>query len=360
MRLVFVLPARAGGGGVHSVVQEAAELAKLGAEVSVLVPQKHVTSFRIHYDPTILSTIRIRVYEGAIDPEWLAEADVAIATVFTSVRLVADALTQLPKESWPIPAYYIQDYEPLFCLPKTRNWNEAMSSFTLLDDALLFAKTEWLCRQVETHHRCSVQRVAPSLDHAVYFPRLDRPNEPLVVSAMLRPATPRRAPRRTARILSWLAESFPGRVELHAFGATEAELRAHGVIVNPAVELHGSLRREGVAELLRSSHVFLDLSDYQAFGRTGLEAMASGCIPVLPRLGGAGEFLKESINGFTVDTADDKAITALLQDIVSLGPRDLGALTRQALQTASEYSVRRAAVSEYAMLAACLEARGTA
>lgn len=354
MKLVFVLPARAGGGGVHSVVQEAAELGTLGATVSVLVPKKHEVSFRTHYDPSVLSAIRLEVFDSSIKSEWIKDADVVIATVFTSVRLVADAFKPLPKESRPLPAYYIQDYEPLFCMPGTRPWNEAISSFTLLDNAVLFAKTEWLCQQVETHHRRAVHRVAPSLDHSVYFPRLGRRPEPLVIAAMIRPPTPRRGPRRTARIMTWLAETFGERVELHAFGSTEADMQSNGITLHPAVEVHGSLRREGVAELLRSSHVFLDLSDYQAFGRTGLEAMASGCIPVLPRLGGAGEFLREAINGFTVDTSSDDAITSLLEDIVRLGPSELEGLVWSGLKTASEYSIRRSAVSEYALLQECL------
>jgi glycosyltransferase involved in cell wall biosynthesis len=157
--------------------------------------------------------------------------------------------------------------------------------------------------------------------------------------------------------MSWLAETFGSRVELHAFGANDSDMQAHGLSLHPGVELHGSLRREGVAELLRSSHFFLDLSDYQAFGRTGLEAMASGCIPVLPALGGAGEFLRHAINGFVVDTTSDRAITSLLTDIMSLGPDELDELVFQALKTAAKYSVRSAAVSEYALLHACVGAR---
>jgi glycosyltransferase involved in cell wall biosynthesis len=146
-------------------------------------------------------------------------------------------------------------------------------------------------------------------------------------------------------------------VELHAFGATEADMQLHGLTMHHGVEMHGPLRREGVAELLRSSHFFLDLSDYQAFGRTGLEAMASGCIPVLPKLGGAGEFVRDGINGFVVDTTDEPAITSLMEDLVSIGPAELDGLVLKALETASGYSVRRAAVSEYAMLHECLGSR---
>jgi hypothetical protein len=39
---------------------------------------------------------------------------------------------------------------------------------------------------------------------------------------MIRPKTPRRAPRRTARILEQIAEKFDDKVELLAFGASPA------------------------------------------------------------------------------------------------------------------------------------------
>ena len=58
----------------------------------------------------------------------------------------------------------------------------------------------------------------------------------------------------------------------------------------PLLNHHGTLPRDSVAELFASADVFLDMSHWQAWGRTGLEAMAAGCVPVLPKGSGASEY----------------------------------------------------------------------
>ena len=81
------------------------------------------------------------------------------------------------------------------------------------------------------------------------------------------------------------------------FGCTEAELErltSH----DPIVAGHrGLLQREEVAALLAETDVFLDLSIYQAFGRTALEAMACGATAVVPRRGGVWEFVEQGSPG---------------------------------------------------------------
>ena len=65
--------------------------------------------------------------------------------------------------------------------------------------------------------------------------------------------------------------------------------RSWSVISNFAT--YGTLKRQEVADLLGRCDVFIDLSDYQAFGRTALEAMACGCTSVVPMHGGAEEYV---------------------------------------------------------------------
>ena len=73
-------------------------------------------------------------------------------------------------------------------------------------------------------------------------------------------------------------------------------------------EILGVLRRDEVADLLRRSQLFIDLSEYQAFGRTGLEAMACGCTTILPEAGGSDEYAIDGSNCLRVDTGDREAI----------------------------------------------------
>jgi hypothetical protein len=58
------------------------------------------------------------------------------------------------------------------------------------------------------------------------------------------------------------------------------------------INQNGSLSREGAAAALPASDIFLDLSNYRAFGRRAPEGTACGCVPVLPQLGGADEFAR--------------------------------------------------------------------
>ena len=102
--------------------------------------------------------------------------------------------------------------------------------------------------------------------------------------------------------------------------------------------------------LLGASDVFLDLSMYQAFGRTALEAMACGATAVVPRLGGVWEFLEHDVNGIAVDPFSPQqaigALAALADDRVRLE-----ALQAAARQTGAGYCIQRAALSEYLVFA---------
>lgn len=73
------------------------------------------------------------------------------------------------------------------------------------------------------------------------------------------------------------------------------------------LELHhaGVVGRAGVAEVLRGSDLFLDLSRWQAFGFTALEAMASGAIPVISKRGGAEAFAIDGVNAVVVDISQE-------------------------------------------------------
>jgi glycosyltransferase involved in cell wall biosynthesis len=105
------------------------------------------------------------------------------------------------------------------------------------------------------------------------------------------------------------------------------------------------LQRWDVAELLRGADIFVDLSSYQAFGCTGLEAMAVGCATVLPSGSGVEEYASNNENCLLVDTADPLAGVTAIDRLI----RDLPLRRRireAALATGRRYSVRRAAWSQ--------------
>lgn len=346
MRVIFILPGRGGGGGAHSVVQESIGLRRHGIDVAIAGTADTLTDFRITYpelahhgvpNPSFTDSERLaRVISGY---------DLAVATTAPSAIQLAAALAGLSEAERPRGAYYIQDYEPLFFNPGTPEWDAARASYTAIPGALLFAKTEWLCDIVNVNHNVTVQRVRPSLDHSIFFAGLEQPSPVIRVSAMLRPATPRRAPRRTARILERVNDRWGSAVSLSAFGCDPEMLRAAGIAPPSDVRLLGPLPRRQVAALLRESDLFLDLSDYQAFGRTALEGMACGCVPLVPALGGASEFARDAENALVVDTRSDDDVMAAIERFVETSLTGRHNFRTGAILTALEYSVEKAAFS---------------
>ena len=68
------------------------------------------------------------------------------------------------------------------------------------------------------------------------------------------------------------------------------------------------LTRDDVALLFARADLFIDASKWQAFGRTGLEAMAAGCVPLLPAGSGASEYAQHGFNSMLVDTDDAESV----------------------------------------------------
>lgn len=342
LRILFILPVRGGGGGGHSVIQEAAEMRRLGVKVHVAVKKQDLDHVRGQYRdiPEIESLII-----GYSDPEVISDAenyDVVVATVYTSVDLVSRICDVHPEI---LPAYYVQDYEPLFFAKGSRDWQIAYDSYTKIPHAMLFAKTQWLVDTVRAAHDLSVHKVEPSIDHEVYK-TVFRPGAGKVrISAMIRPQTPRRGAERTMRLLNKIWQVHGTEVEIELFGCSEDDAAFDLLPKGFDYKNSGILNRPEVAALLSRSDFFIDLSDYQAFGRTALEAMACGCASMVPVYGGTDEYAIDNVNALVVDVYDENECFRRLHNL--LKSRDaLHAMQLAGLRTAARYSVHAAAMSE--------------
>jgi glycosyltransferase involved in cell wall biosynthesis len=170
---------------------------------------------------------------------------------------------------------------------------------------------------------------------------------------MVRPRTPRRQPGATVRLLERLVDSYGHRIEVATFGCPPAAFEQLTEMPDLRRAHRGMLSRAEVAELLRAADVFADHSTYQAFGRTALEAMACGCVPVVPAIGGAWEFAESGVNALVCDTLDENSVHTAVAQLVDDAP--LRKRLREAgLHAASRYSVERAAMSEFALFASRL------
>ena len=277
-----------------------------------------------------------------------APYEVIIATLWSTPQLIAPISRRWPEKLY---VYYIQDYEPWFFPNDRRRRQIATDSYTLIPNMVLMAKTDWICRTVLERHGRPVYRVAPSLDHGVYWPGKKRDDAPIRIAAMIRPTTPRRGPVRTLRVLHEVAGRLENNVRMLLFGCEPNDLRTFLDQSGAEIELgenfenRGILTTDGVADLLREAHIFVDFSDYQAFGRTGLEAMACGCAVVLPAAGGVYEYAIPGHNSLVVDTRSmDEMIHASMR--LAVEPPTRTALAENGLNTASGFDIRRASLSE--------------
>jgi len=326
---------------------------EVGVFAQIAVPSK----YRDHYLRSYPS-VKENVFHFFDFPQDLVEYarnfEVVVATLFTSIKLLKSIYEAVPEI---LPAYYIQDYEPWFVEADSELEEEAKNSYTTIPDVLCFAKTDWIRETVKRFHGVEVHKVSPSLDHSVYYPRFEMRSEGTVkVVAMVRPETPRRAPAETMRVLKSIKDEYGDRVSITIFGCEPSNPRFLALPRDFEFENRGVLVREEVAELLRAADIFLDLSKYQAFGRTGLEAMACECATVLPVNGGTVEYARHRDNALLVDTQNFEETVGAARELVE-DENLRREMSEQGILTAGNYSVQRAVVSELSLFQRALQRR---
>lgn len=348
-KIGFVLLTRGGNGGANSVCQEVIGMRKLGVDAYVINSGNYKNAFSNNYPELQKYTCYYK--KGSVEDlyEKTKDFDILIATIFTSVSVIREVMKKNPHLK---SAYYIQDYETLFFEKEDIMYKEAYDSYSLIPNNCLFAKTNWLVNMVSDNHGIRVNKVTPSIDIRVYNPYLIKSKirgEKINVVAMVRPRTPRRNPSGTLNVLGILKKKFEDRINIIIFGCTENELEQYKELCQFEYQNRGVLKKGDVAALMAESDIFIDMSYYQAFGRTGLEGMCYACIPVLPIEGGTDEYAVHNVNSVVIDTKDDNAVAAAVAEIIN-EPGKIQAMQKEAVLTARRYCVLPASWSELKIL----------
>ncbi|WP_421333141.1 glycosyltransferase [Aeromonas sp. 603607] len=342
MKILFLLPVKGGSGGAHSVVQEVTEMRRLGMDANIAVRKVDLAHLRdLYQDIDDVNGLFIG-FENDNLIHISEKFDVVVATIFTSVSLLKKIIDVNPHI---LPAYYAQDYEPMFFPEESDNWHVARESYTLIPNSLVFAKTHWIADKIKQEHSVKVFKVSPSIDHSTYKPTKKVDDNFIHISAMIRPQTPRRGAERTMRLFSRLAKIHKDKIIFHLFGCESNDERFKSLQCDFEFENRGILKRPEVASLLSQSDIFVDLSDYQAFGRTSLEAMACGATAMLPIHGGGDEYARDNINAIVVDTFDEDVCFNRMNELL-LDLDKIRSMQSAALLTAASFSVHQAAISE--------------
>ena len=340
--ILFLMNFRGAGGGANAIMQEANGLRKLGAAVQLAIRRQDESFYRERFP----GAARNLFYVSESAPELIDYAgsfEFVVATLFKTVRTLKTVLDQAPGV---VPCYYVQDYEPNFYHPTEANYREAVESYTLIPKIRCFAYSPWVCETVAQNHGLNVDKTEPSLDRDTFFSDdRPKPGTPFVVCAMVRPMTERRSPGLTFEILRRIKREFGERVEVRMFGLDQNDPFLGRQRSDFEYKVLGILPPQAVASLMRESSLFIDASTYQAFGCTGLEAMACRCATILPSQGGISEYAVDGINTLLAAPNDAGEVLRKVRRYVS-EPQLYQSILTEGLKTAARYSIEKACASE--------------
>lgn len=348
-KIAFMLTTKGGNGGANSVCNEVKGMRKLGIDAYILNTDNYEKEFSGNYPELISHTVYFNKKSQKEMLKASEQFNVIIGTIFTTMRKIKEIKSV--RNDLKV-GYYIQDYEPMFFEAGSSYYKEALESYTLIPESFLFAKTRWLTDIVAKEHGCTVYKVEPSIDICCYNPFIVKSKKltgSLNIVAMIRPKTERRNPKGTLHVLKMLKSRFGEKINIQIFGCTDEELEVLSDYTDFSYRNFGILKRWEVVQLLADGHIFLDMSVYQAFGRTGLEGMCLGCVPVLPAKGGTVQYARNNRNALLVDTNNNITVFEKISDLIN-NTALLGEMQKEGLRTAKEYSILNAVWSELKVL----------
>lgn len=313
-RVLFVSPIRVLGGGANSIILVARAMQRMGVDAQIMNLNVHRSWFEKNYPDLKLPVVFADVEDI---PRLAANFDAVIATSNPTVAWIAPAAEKLPDLKL---GYYIQDYEPYFYPPDSHEFQKATASYTLTQNLLRMVTTAWISEQIQLHHHIQSAIVGGHIDTDLFrpHPRTDPswPDRPLRITAMIRPATSRRNPKLTMAILRRASEMYPSRVQIRLFGCDSTDPGFASLEQDFVWQLAGQLRSTQVVNLFNEADIFVDFSDFQAFGLTAVEAMATGLAVIAPANGGTQDYAQNEQNCLVVDTHDQEASFRALQRLI--------------------------------------------
>jgi glycosyltransferase involved in cell wall biosynthesis len=139
-------------------------------------------------------------------------------------------------------------------------------------------------------------------------------------------------------ILNRLAEERASEVDIIVFGATTEELERANLRLHDRIINAGRLSPTHVSRVVRQGHFILDLSDYQAFGRSLAEAMACGLVPVSTKFGAPPEFIEHEQSGYLVTPADLDETYSTILEAIAISADTYADLSSAAVSAVSDWS----------------------
>jgi glycosyltransferase involved in cell wall biosynthesis len=99
----------------------------------------------------------------------------------------------------------------------------------------------------------------------------------------------------------------------------------------------GEVPNERLRAIYNTASIVLDLSDYQALGRIGLEGMACGAATVLTKFGGISEYIRDGVNTLAIDPDDEASVVEAVLRLVD-DPALRARLVAEGIRTVERFS----------------------
>ncbi len=338
LRIVFLVMGLELCGGVTDLVQMVNQLALNGHDPIIATLDRNCSE--AYANILLTRPLVFKNLDHLVDA--FPQSDVVVATFWETAYYWFPRLAQ---RHHVLGAYYVQDFEPWFYPEGSEESQKAMFSYSL--GLNVIAISDWIKGKLaELGQRATI--IPIGIDLGIFYPRRSfRPKNPedeFILTAMVRPDTPRRGFRTLVKMCEILHAQDP-RMRFTFFGCDASVCKgvsfpgeSVGFIENP----------DRVAEHLSSCDLLVDPSDFQGFGRCGLEAMACGLPTVLTNEGGTWEYSVHGENSLTAQAKDPEDFARRVLQI-RRDPCLQERLSRGALETAKRFCHRNIGLrqSEY-------------
>lgn len=156
---------------------------------------------------------------------------------------------------------------------------------------------------------------------------------------------------RLLRAFSFLKKGAAGRAEFrllvvgedfhNIMGRLKAQAGEMGIARE--VQFTGRISGKELLDALSRAEFFVSASEYEGFGISAIEAMASGVIPVLNSIPTFREFVKQGENGFIVDFSKPELAAAEIAEITRMAGREKSRISQNARESAKRFDWKKRA-----------------
>jgi len=311
-KILFVLPVLDAGGGANVILDEAKCMKKMGIDVGIFNLPENKSGFLENYAHIDTPFIFAKIQDL---PEIASGYDAVVASANYSVPWLKPLVNLDPQ---PILGYYVQGFEALMYKEGTEEYSAAIASYSLISDIKRFTKTEWTRKTVLEQTGADSSVVGISVNFDLFRPRdmVLIGVKPVTIVAMIRPGSAYRNPQLTLSILKQIEKKYGNVVDIWLFGANDVREVVESHYLNFKWRQMGKLTQVQVASMMSKADIFTDFSSHQAMGLAALEAMSAGCSVIVPKHGGAVEFINHKVNGIVADTSISQASQLALEELI--------------------------------------------